>query len=234
MKKNVRRKASLRSSVELRTAIHGVLVASVLSVAPQNAKAGPDACYSDGLFIHCTGDQRDGVYNEWDDILYIHNLTQYIIPAVGNTGIVHYREDITTQNTTIWDGSGGITTSSGSGIYARTYYQPFLDGRAGDVVVGTFGGEITVAGGARYDGIFAESYGQESLLDFPVSGGNVVVENQSDVFNRSSSGNGIYAHSWATYSGTGGNVRVTSHATIDTIGQHPCGAAPSPRARPTC
>jgi hypothetical protein len=207
-------------SSKLRTAVHAILVASALSGAPQIAKAGPDACYSDAVFTHCTGDQSDGVYDEWNATLYIHNLTQRIVPANGNTGIVHYREGITTQNTTIWDGSGGITARFASGIYARTYYEPFFNGRAGDVVVGTFGGEMIISGGARYDGIFAESYGQESSLDLPVSGGNVIVENQSNIFNRSFYGNGIYAHSWATYSGTGGLVRVTSHATIDTTGQY--------------
>jgi hypothetical protein len=215
MQKNIRANTSL----SLRRAIRLTLIASALSVA-QFAKAGPDACTSDGLFIHCTGDQHDGVYNEWDNILYIHDLTQGIVPAIGNTGIVHYREGITTSQNTIWDGSGSITARDASGIYARTYYEPFLNGRAGDVTVGTYGGDIVVSGNARYDAIFAESYGQESAVDLPDSGGTVVVENRANILNQSANGNGIYAHSWATYSGTGGYVRVTSDANIHTMGQH--------------
>ncbi len=99
------------------------------------------------------------------------------------------------------------------------FVEPFLNGRAGDVNVTTGGGEIyhrrqraaTTASSPR-----ATARSPRSICR--CDGGNVTVDNRSHLVNGAWYGNGIYAHSWATYSGLGGNVNVTSNANIETAG----------------
>ena len=216
---NVKRPISHRSSSTLRSAVHAILIASALSSVPKIAKAAPDACTNEVFWIRCAGNQSQGVYDEWNTYLQVTDLTQGIAPAAGTRGIVLHRNDYTGPLSLYWDGSQSISTRNATGIFVYNFLEPFLDGRAGNVVVTTNGGSMGVNGFGRYDGILAVSYGQESSLDLPVSGGDVFVDSRTSIWNASTEGNGIFAHSWSTYSGTGGTVRVdTTNARIDVLG----------------
>ncbi|MFC4314442.1 hypothetical protein ACFPN2_35580 [Steroidobacter flavus] len=209
---------TVRASHLLRNSVHAVLATCALVSVPKPAGAAPDPCSNVGGVIFCTGNQSDGIYDEWNSYLYVYGLTQQVRPDPGNIGIILYRTNYTNPLTVFWDGSQSLWTENAHSLYVRNYFEPFLNGRAGNVNVITNGGEIYTEGNARYDSIFAQSYGQESSLDLPVHGGDVVVNNRSHLVNSAWYGNGIFAHSWATYSGLGGNVNVISNGTIETYG----------------
>lgn len=209
---------TVRASHLLRNSVHAVLATCALVSVPKPAAAAPDPCSNLFGTVYCSGNQSEGIYNEWDRYLYVYGLTQQIRPAQGNIGIILHRTNYEDPLNIYWDGSQRIWTENAHSIFLLNFVEPFLNGRAGNVTVTTAGGEIFTEGGGRYDSIFAESYGQESSLDLPVGGGDVTVDNRSHIVNGAWYGNGIYAHSWATYSGLGGNVNVTSNATIETYG----------------
>ncbi|WP_116810539.1 autotransporter outer membrane beta-barrel domain-containing protein [Steroidobacter cummioxidans] len=215
---NAPNERTVRASHLLRNSVHAILMTSALVSVPKPAAAAPDPCSNVFGIVYCTGNQSEGIYNEWDRYLYVYGLTHQIRPAQGNIGIVLHRTNDSNPLTIFWDGSQSIWTDNAHSLYLRNFIEPFLNGRAGDVNVTTLGGEIITEGGGRYDSIFAESYGQESALDLPVSGGDVFVNNRSNIANNSFYGNGIFAHSWATYSGLGGNVNVVSNANVDIAG----------------
>jgi hypothetical protein len=205
-----------RSSYPLRQAVHVILAASALAVA-QRVEADPDPCNNISGITLCTGNQSAGIHDYGSGSLLVSGLTQNIEPVSGRIAILLdglHRSD--PMFLTVNAAGRSISSLGERTIAARTFVEPFLFGRAGDVHLTVNGGELDTRNYSlsRSDTIWAESYGQESSLDLPVDGGNVYVRNTATLYNSSSRGSGIYAHSWATYSGTSGYVDVSSDADI--------------------
>lgn len=209
-----------RSSYPLRNAVHVILATSALAIA-QRVEADPDPCHLITGITICTGNQSAGINDYGSGNLLVTNLNQHIDPVNGRVAILLDGYQRSAPLFLEIDAADRFISSTGERtIVARTFVEPFLTGRAGDVNVTVNGGYLTTWNYSlgRSDTIFAESYGQESSLDLPVDGGNVYVRNTALINNNSLRGSGIYAHSWATYSGTSGFVHVDSDADIYVYG----------------